>query len=86
MEKKHFLGNVKHEFIPLWPNRSMVKKFTTIPVQASEDPNMNILDISSYEGLIIIVEGDDDGDWVYSSRVLEKAGPVLSNILLKVFK
>jgi len=60
-------------------------KLTTHGEQDSRPPESGKIDLSEYEGKIIEVSGNDSGDWIYSARVVEEAGPVLSDFLKKVF-
>ncbi len=60
-------------------------RLTTIQVQEPGPPESVEIDLLPYEGKIIEVSGLDRGDWIYSARVVEEAGPVLSDFLKKVF-
>ncbi len=60
-------------------------KLTTHGMQDAQPPESGQIDLSEYEGKIIEVSGDDSGNWIYSARVVEEAGPVRSDFLRKVF-
>lgn len=60
-------------------------RLTAMGMQESQTPASESLDLSKYEGKIIEVSGRDSGGWIYSARVVEEAGPVLSDFLKKVF-
>lgn len=60
-------------------------KLTTNDIQASQPPESGKVDLSEYEEKIIEVSGNDSSDWIYSAKVVEEAGPVLSDFLKKVF-
>lgn len=83
-----FFGMVRNgEFTIFAPQRREGDsvKLTTIQVQEARPPESEEIDISEYEGKIIEVSGEDSGDWIYSAKVVEEAGPVLSDFLKKVF-
>ncbi len=58
---------------------------TTVQVHEAVPPESRRIDLSRYEGKIIEVSGRDSGNWIYSAKVVEEAGPVLSDFLKKVF-
>lgn len=58
---------------------------TTAQAHEPVPPESRKIDLSEYEGKIIEVSGRDSGDWIYSAKVVEEAGPVLSDFLKKVF-
>ena len=60
-------------------------KLTTVAMDDSLPPENNEIDLSMYKEKIIEVNGIDSGDWIYSARVVEEAGPVLADFLKKVF-
>jgi len=85
---EQFFGMVRNKkfciFAPPHREGNLVR-LTGIDVQESRPPESAEIDISEYEGKIIEVNGIDNGDWLYSARVVEEAGPVLSDFLKKVF-
>jgi N-acetylmuramoyl-L-alanine amidase len=60
-------------------------KLTTAAMDDSQRPESNEIDLSMYKEKIIEVNGIYSGDWIYSARVVEEAGPVLTDFLKKVF-
>ncbi len=83
-----FFGMVRNgEFTIFAPQRleGDPVKLTTIQVQEVRSPESEEIDLSEYEGKIIEVSGQDSGGWIYSAKVVEEAGPVLSDFLKKVF-
>ncbi|HEX3047464.1 MAG TPA: hypothetical protein VHY08_22115 [Bacillota bacterium] len=61
-------------------------RFTTISMQTPRRPEDAVLDLSSYEGKAIMVQGDVGGSWVYSAHVVDQAGPILTAVVREVFR
>ncbi|MBN1814363.1 MAG: hypothetical protein JXA14_21160 [Anaerolineae bacterium] len=82
------LGIVKDgEFRPLAP-RSVLDtpvRLTRIQMQAAQSPASAELDLTEYEGQAIMVQGLNAGGWVYSARVIDQAGAILTAVVQQVF-
>ena len=80
-ENSKILGIVKSgEFIPVWPEKSVVDfvRLTKIQMQEARSPESGELDLSKYEGQAIMVNGNGGGGgWVYNARIVDAAGPIL---------
>lgn len=60
-------------------------KLTTTWIEEPQATESGVIDLTEFEGKIIEVSGRDKGKWIYSAKVVEEAGPVLSDFLKKVF-
>lgn len=83
-----YLGIVeKGKFRQLVPKtRSAMKnRFTTIAPQEARSPESGELSLGQYEHKAIMIEGVNQGGWVYSAQVTDSAGPILTAVVQKVF-
>src|SRR5215211_1865793 len=55
-------------------------RLTDIPVMAAMTPESGELDLTPYEGQVIMVEGRPNGDWTFSAAVIEVASLILSAV------
>ena len=60
-------------------------RLTPMAEKEAKSPESDEIDLSGYEGKIIEVSGEASSGWIYSAKVVEEAGPVLSDFLRKVF-
>lgn len=60
-------------------------KLTTTWIEEPHATESGVIDLTEFEGKIIEVSGRDKGKWIYSAKVVEEAGPVLSDFLKRVF-
>lgn len=85
---EQFFGMVRgkefYVFAPQHLGGSTVN-LTTAQAHEAVPPESRKIDLSPYEGKIIEVSGRDSGNWIYSAKVVEEAGPVLSDFLKNVF-
>ena len=58
-------------------------QFTSIGMQESVPPETGELDLAKYEGTAIAIEGHDGGGWVYSARVVDEGGPIVTALVLQ---
>lgn len=86
-EKEEFLGIIRNgKFIPLNPeSTSDDLRFTSIQMQEARPPESGELDLNKYEGKTIMVQGHNGGGWIYSAKIIDKAGPILTSLAEKVF-
>lgn len=86
-ESEQFFGIVRkgefYVFAPQHLEGTTVK--LTCNNEESDSSESGIIDLSKFEGKIIEVNGCDSGKWIYSAKVEEEAGPVLSDFLKRVF-
>lgn len=84
-----FLGIVQNgEFQLLLPDPGPLGRsvrLTSIAMQEARPPESGELDLSAYEGSAIMVHGHDGGGWIYSARVIEQAGPILTAVVQHIF-
>jgi len=83
-----FIGKVENgEFKVLSPKGapSGIIKFTSIGMQEAVPPETGKLDLTEYEGSVIAIQGHDGGGWIYSARVIDTAGPIVTALVLQVF-
>jgi hypothetical protein len=60
-------------------------RLTRIAPQAAESPESAEIDLSEYEGVALMVTGDDQGAWIFSAEIIDKAGPILSAVVERLF-
>jgi len=85
---EQFFGKVRDgEFVIIAPERLKGDsvRLTAIQMEEARTPESKEIDLSEYEGKIIEVSGHDRGGWIYSAKVVEEAGPVLTDFLKKMF-
>lgn len=62
------------------------RKLTDIQMQEARPPEAGELDLTEYEGKVIMINGQDGGRWIYSASIIDAAGPILTAVVNKVFK
>ncbi len=83
-----FIGVVKGgTFRILSPKTALAGsiRFTSIGMQQAVPPESGELDLTEYEGSAIAIQGHDGGGWVYSARVIDKGGPIVTALVLQGF-
>ena len=83
-----FLCMVKDgKIIVLYPESEAgnVVRLTKMPLQAALPPEAQEISVKKHEGKAIMVEGRYSGGWIYSTEMIDLAGPILSALVLKVF-
>jgi hypothetical protein len=83
-----FIGVVEMgEFLILDPPDIAGKtaRLTWIPIQAAQPPESDEIDLASYDGRAIMVCGHEDSGWIYSAKVVDQAGPIITALVEKVF-
>lgn len=85
----HVIGRTDQVFIGvvedgklrvLWP-KSVDARFTGIGMQMAVSPETRELDLTEYEGSTIAIQGHDGGGWVYSARVIDTVGPIVTALV-----
>ncbi len=88
IDETKILGIVRNgKFIPL-ENRSDISsplRLTSIRIMEARTPESGELNLTAYEGAVIMVSGRPNGDWLFSSAVIDHAGPILTAVALKAF-
>lgn len=83
-----FLGIIQNsQFHPLgsgFPPGSSVR-LTSIQMQEARSPESGELDLTPYEGSAIMVQGHGGGGWIYAAHIIDKAGPILTMVVKRVF-
>lgn len=84
----HVLGFVQAgEFVVIYPEKRVGKELnlTTIAPMAAQRPETALLDLSAYEGRVIMVQGQDQGRWLYSAKVIDQATPIMTVVVRELF-
>lgn len=62
-----------------------IVRLTEMPMQASIPPEAQEISIKKHEGKAIMVKGRYGEGWIYSTEMIDLAGPILSALVQKVF-
>jgi hypothetical protein len=85
MNNDLFLGIVKDgKFKSLQPKTSS-GELTTMAMPEAMAPESKRVDLKNYEGKAIMVSGHDGGGWIYSAKIIDSAGPILTVVVQKAF-
>jgi hypothetical protein len=66
-------------------NAGNVVRLTEMPMQAAMPPEAQEISVKRHEGKAIMVEGRYAGGWIYSTEMVDTAGPILSVLVQRVF-
>lgn len=83
-----FLGIVKDNKFRPWETDSSLDssvRLTRISVVAGTSPESQEIDLTEHEDSAIMVEGTPSGEWIYEAEIVDKAGPILTEMVQKVF-
>jgi len=84
-----FIGIVSNgKFNLLYPKPTLAGseiRFTKIQVMEAQPPESSEIILNEYEGKAIAVQGNDQGGWVYSARVIDTGGPIATALVQRVF-
>jgi len=86
--EQRFLGTVENgQFRALMPASAAGAplRFTRIAMQEAVPPESKELVLGQYEGQAIMLSGHPGGEWVYSAKVVDHAGPILTTVVRQVF-
>lgn len=86
--EKQFLGTVQHgQFYQLAPPSASggLIRLTGIRRQAAMAPESGELNLTGYEGSAIMVRGYDEGGWIFEAKIVDQAGPILTEVVRRVF-
>jgi hypothetical protein len=57
-------------------------RLTSILPMEARSPESGELDIADSTGFLVTVKGTRSGDWIYAAEITEKAGPMLTRLVL----
>lgn len=83
-----FLGIVKdNKFQPLETDSSLDSsvRLTRISVVTGASPESQEIELTEYKDSAIMVEGTPSGEWIYEAEVVDKAGPILTEVVQRLF-
>lgn len=83
-----FLGIVRdNKFQPLDTDSSLDSsvRLTRIGMATAASPESEEIDLTEYEDSAIMVEGTPSAEWIYEAEIVDKAGPILTEVVQKVF-
>ena len=61
-------------------------RLTQVEPVATLTPDTGALDLTRYEGSVLMVRGyDQPGEWVYAAEVIDVAGPILTMVVQRLF-
>jgi hypothetical protein len=66
-------------------NARPVVRLTEMPMQASMPPEAQETSIKKHESKEIMVTGRYGGGWIYSTKMIDIASPILSALVQKMF-
>ncbi len=83
---QRIIGQVhQRKFVALQPPIANLR-LTTIKRQEARSVLSGELDLSTYDGEAVMVEGVIDGGWVYEARIVDRAGPILTAVVRELFR
>jgi len=62
-----------------------VVRLTEMPMQVAIPPEAQEISVKRHEGKAIMVKGHYGDGWIYSTEMIDIAGPILSALVQKVF-
>lgn len=89
MNKNSYLGIVRGgRLVPFATQRRAGEalRVTGIDRQAAQPPESGEISLDIYESSALLVNGIDDGEWVYSATVVEQAGQIVTLLAQALFK
>jgi hypothetical protein len=60
-------------------------RLTEISMVESVGPESREISLLPYEGLVLVVSGQDGGGWIYEAEVVEQGGPLISAIVQRAY-
>ncbi len=83
-----FVGFVQQgRFLKLTPCEPVQQqvRLTSISTETAISPEAKELDLTKYEGKVIVVCGHDGGGWIYSATITEIASPLIADFILHCY-
>jgi hypothetical protein len=87
-ESTRVLGFVQGEQFAIIHPEKMTRKqlrLTTVASREAKIPEQGLVDLSPYEGQVIMVEGVDTGRWLYEAKVIDRASPIMLTVISELF-
>jgi ABC-type taurine transport system substrate-binding protein len=87
--KNEYLGIVEVErFKVLLPESETgsYRRLTTLSMQNGQPPELNEINLSEYEGQVVMVRGQGDNTWIWSAAVVEVAKPIDTALVKHLFQ
>ena len=84
MSNNLFLGILNGNFKSLKPKTSS-EDLTGIAMQEATAPENKKVNLKKYEGTAIMISGHNGGGWIYSVKIVESAGPILTAVVQIAF-
>jgi hypothetical protein len=81
-----FIGVVENGRLRVLLPKSVGTRFTAIGMQMAVSPETGELDLTEYEGSATAIQGHDGGSWVYSARVIDTGGPIVTALVRQALK
>lgn len=63
----------------------IVRVTADVSIEA-EDPPPAPIDLSGYEGLMLLVRGLDEGEWIYAATIVEVGTQLMASLALHLFE
>ena len=85
----YHLGIVRYgqwRFLPPDDTYKTVRRLTHFAPRHGRSPESGEMDLSDFEGCLVLVEGDDDGTWIYSAQLVDQCDSIMSNEVLHLLK
>jgi hypothetical protein len=60
-------------------------RLTTIAMPVPMPPELKEIHLTEYEGQALMVRGHYGGGWIYAAEVIDRAGPILTALVRRVF-
>ena len=83
---RQFMGIVKSNRLHiLVPKSESEEPANLTPESMAVDHEIKPMDLSAYDGKAIAVRGYGGSGWIYSAKIIDQAGPIVTALLAKVF-
>lgn len=87
--KQQYLGTIdvgRFKVLTPDPMAGTYPRLTRVAMQTAQPPELDEIHLDEYEGQVVLLEGNADGDWIWSASLKEVAGSILSILVRKVFE
>jgi len=82
MQEGNIIGLVRDsKFFPMDKKESV--NVTEMSMATASD--ITPMNLAEYEEKVIMINGHDAGDWIFSAKVEDIANPILSAVTMKIF-
>ncbi len=62
--------------------KNPTRRLTQVAIQEARSPESGEMDLSEYEGCLLLVEGRENGDWICSAQVVDQCDAAMSEAVL----